>query len=143
MPATPTNMQARVRGTAIVEAAIVLPLLLLLAFGAIEYGWMFVVYGGIVNAARQGARVAITPNATLTDASNQIDTALNNAGLSLSNAQKPYSISYSPITIGGTTNATIVTVGVQYNYVPLTGGYVPVPSTLHATVVMMMEGPAS
>ncbi len=52
------------RGTTIVEAAFVLPLLLLVMLGAIEYGWLFFNVQQITNAARQGARVAILPDVT-------------------------------------------------------------------------------
>jgi Flp pilus assembly protein TadG len=50
------------RGTTIVEAAFVLPLLLLVLLGAIEYGWLFFNIQQITNAARQGARFAILPD---------------------------------------------------------------------------------
>jgi Flp pilus assembly protein TadG len=51
-------------GTTIVEAAFVLPLLLLLVLGGLEYGWLFFNVQQITNAARQGARVACLPDAT-------------------------------------------------------------------------------
>ncbi len=50
------------RGTTLVEAAFVLPLLLLVLLGAIEYGWLLFNVQQITNAARQGARVAILPD---------------------------------------------------------------------------------
>lgn len=46
------------RGAALVEAAIVLPLVLLIIFGAIEYGVAFKDSGTISAAARAGARIA-------------------------------------------------------------------------------------
>ena len=49
----------RHRGTTVVEAAFVLPVLLMLTLGAIEYGWLFLNAHWITNAARQGARIAI------------------------------------------------------------------------------------
>jgi Flp pilus assembly protein TadG len=50
------------RGTEVVEAAILLPLLLMLVLGAIEYGWLLYNVQQITNAARQGARIAILPH---------------------------------------------------------------------------------
>lgn len=47
------------RGAAVVEMAIVAPLLLTLVFGIIEFGWVFMAYQTITNAAREGARTAV------------------------------------------------------------------------------------
>ena len=49
----------RRRGSLLVEAAIILPLLILVTFGVMEYGWMFVQYKHVTNAARHGARMAV------------------------------------------------------------------------------------
>lgn len=52
------------KGQAIVEFAIVLPVLILLILGSIEYGWLL--YGKITlnSAAREGARVGAVMNTT-------------------------------------------------------------------------------
>jgi len=47
-------------GSALVEFAIVLPLLLILVFGVIEFGVMFYDKAVITNASREGARAGIT-----------------------------------------------------------------------------------
>lgn len=49
---------ARRRGGAVVEMAVVSPLLLTLVFGVIEFGNSFMVRQILTNAAREGARVA-------------------------------------------------------------------------------------
>ncbi len=54
-------------GQDIVEYALILPLLLLLMFGIIEFGVLFLSYNTIANAAREGARAGIMPHATTTD----------------------------------------------------------------------------
>ena len=46
------------RGAAIVELALILPLLLALVFGAIEFGWMLRTYQAVGQLAREGARSA-------------------------------------------------------------------------------------
>jgi len=51
--------ESRSRGAAAVEVALVLPVLLLVTFGAIRYGWFFLKLQQITNAARCGARTAI------------------------------------------------------------------------------------
>lgn len=47
------------RGAAIVEFAVVLPLLLTILFGIIEYGWVFMVRQTLQNAAREGCRLMV------------------------------------------------------------------------------------
>jgi hypothetical protein len=48
----------RQRGAALVEFAVLVPLLVLLIFGIIEFGWIFGQYNDIRHAAREGARFA-------------------------------------------------------------------------------------
>lgn len=45
------------RGASLVEAALVIPLLVLLAFGAAEFGFVFLDFLNVSSAAREGARV--------------------------------------------------------------------------------------
>jgi Flp pilus assembly protein TadG len=54
------------KGVALVEFAIVLPLLLLLLFGFIEFGVLLYNKQVITNASREGARAAINPVPLLT-----------------------------------------------------------------------------
>jgi Flp pilus assembly protein TadG len=49
------------RGANLVEAALVLPLLILLTFGIIELGHAYSVYQTITNGAREGARYSVAP----------------------------------------------------------------------------------
>jgi Flp pilus assembly protein TadG len=48
-------------GAELVEFAIVLPLLLLVLFGILDFGMLFRRYQIVTNAAREGARVAVLP----------------------------------------------------------------------------------
>lgn len=52
------------RGAAVVEFALVLPLLILLVFGIIEFGRAYNLYLGVTHAAREGARIASVRNGT-------------------------------------------------------------------------------
>ena len=54
----------RSRGQALVEFALVLPLLLLFIFGVIDAGRLIFTYNTVANAARNGARVAIVNQST-------------------------------------------------------------------------------
>ena len=55
------------KGVAAVEFAIVLPFLVLLVFGTIEFGLMFYNKQVITNASREGARAGITGILTFPD----------------------------------------------------------------------------
>ena len=46
------------RGAELIEFAMVLPLLLMLIFGIVDFGFMFQRYLVVTNAAREGARMA-------------------------------------------------------------------------------------
>ncbi len=56
------------RGAELIEMAIVLPLLLLVVLGIIDFGFLFQRYVVLTNAAMEGARVGILPGYTTTDA---------------------------------------------------------------------------
>jgi Flp pilus assembly protein TadG len=67
--------------SAAVEMAVVTPLLLTLLFGIIEYGWTFFVRQSMVNAAREGARVAALPGSTDQQIRDRVTEYLTPAGL--------------------------------------------------------------
>ena len=48
-------------GAALIEAAFVLPMLLFISIGIIEFGRAFQTWQVVTNAAREGARVAVLP----------------------------------------------------------------------------------
>ena len=59
-----TRMQRRAgseRGAALLETAITLPLILLVAVAILEFGAAFQTWQVLTNAAREGARVAVLP----------------------------------------------------------------------------------
>ena len=69
------------RGSQIIEAALVLPLLLLVVLGILDFGMLFWRYESVTNAAREGARVAILPGYSTTDVENRVEQYLTDAGL--------------------------------------------------------------
>ncbi len=54
------------------EFAVVLPLLLLLLFGIVEFGWLFMIRQTLVNAAREGCRVAVLKTSTDLDVTERV-----------------------------------------------------------------------
>ncbi len=70
------------RGTAAMQAVLVLPLLLPVTFGTIEFGDYFYVKHCFQTAAHSGAMVAIVKGATYNDITNAVSASLNSARLS-------------------------------------------------------------
>ena len=128
----------RRRGAAVVEFAVVLPLLLTILFGIIEYGWVFMVRQTLQTAAREGCRLAVlqtsvTPYANVTE---RVATVMGPTGLS----------SYT-VTMTHATDATpveTVVVSVPYTDVSLIGGFFGTKSyDLGGSCSMRKEGVGS
>ena len=75
-------------GQGLVEYALVLPVFLLITFGIMEFGFLFLQYSTIANAAREGARTGILP---VTQACNQacVDGRARAAALALTTGLDP------------------------------------------------------
>ena len=69
----------RRKGVALLEAALVFPLLLLLTLALIEYGWLFMKIQQTTNAARHGLRAAVVPDATTAEAHAAVATLMTGA----------------------------------------------------------------
>jgi uncharacterized repeat protein (TIGR01451 family) len=59
-PRLPLSSRRPSRGQGFVEFALILPFLLLLMLGIVEFGYVFAAYSGLFNAAREGARYGVT-----------------------------------------------------------------------------------
>jgi Flp pilus assembly protein TadG len=60
---TPALHLRRERGAALLETALALPMVLLVAVGIFEFGRAYQTWQVLTNAAREGARVAVLPGA--------------------------------------------------------------------------------
>lgn len=76
-----TARTSRDRGQAVIELALTLPLLLLVVFGIIDFGFMFQRYEAVTNAAREGARLGVLADYTATEAQNRALAYLVASGL--------------------------------------------------------------
>ena len=125
----------RRRGAAVVETALALVLLILILLGVLEYGWLFVRFQQIRNAARHGVRVAVTQDSTLGD----VDTAISQL---MANAKIPtYTATYPDpgLVVPGT--AYTVTITVDTDVVQLTNfALFPKPAQMSSSVTMRKEG---
>jgi Flp pilus assembly protein TadG len=60
------------RGAELIEFAVVLPILMLVFAGIVDFALMFERFLTISNAAREGARIAVLPGYTQTDVQNRV-----------------------------------------------------------------------
>ena len=133
----------RQRGVAVVEFALVLPVLLLILFGIIEFGLVMFDQAVITNASREGARAGIvlkTPKATTTDIQTVALNYCQSHLISLGNTSSP---TVSVPSGQGGSFGTPLTVTVTYKFTGLALGSWIVPFskllTLTATTVMNNE----
>jgi Flp pilus assembly protein TadG len=95
------------RGVALVEFAIVAPILFMFFFACIEFSRVNMIRNAIVDAAYEGARSAITPGATAAD------------GISKANSILAYTkingatVTCNPSTILSTTSTVSITISVN------------------------------
>jgi Flp pilus assembly protein TadG len=101
------------KGAELVEFAIVLPLLLLVLFGIIDFGMLFHRYQVVTNAAREGARVAVLPLYSNDDVAARVNQYLVAAGFT-ETATVPPPVRL-PVSLGGQC-INVVTVSVDYPF---------------------------
>jgi Flp pilus assembly protein TadG len=128
------------RGLSSIEAALVIPLLLLVVLGIIEYGWMFLKVQQINNAARHGARIGITENATNTYVRDGVSALMSEAGL----AGSGYVLTFAPADVATVRpgNGLTVTVTVPYANVSIVRALrlIPTPANIAGSTTMFKEG---
>jgi len=110
------------RGTALMEMAFTLPLLLLISVGIIEFGRAFQTWQILTNAAREGARVAVLPGMTDAMVTARVQEYIQAGVLDPSvtptiTIQRNASISYG----SGTATGSKVTVNYPYHFMVLNG----------------------
>ena len=137
------------RGTAILETALTLPLLLLVTVGIFEFGRGYQTWQVLTNAAREGARVAVLPGALAGAPEARVRAYLVSG--QLPNAASA-TISVDPnvvVSIGGagTAKASLVTVNYPFQFVVLqpvarllvSGATYGAPVTMTASAQMRNE----
>ena len=122
------------RGSAVVEMAVVTPLLFALTFGIIEFGWEFTVRHTMVNAAREGCRVGIIQGKTNSDITSRVTQLLTPL-----NIQSKVT---TAITGPTSTDPTItVTLTVPQSQISLVGNVIGMTfGTVKASCSMRVEG---
>ena len=129
----PRNATRRKRAAAVVEFAVVLPLLLTILFGIIEYGWVFMVRQSLQTAAREGCRLAVLQTATDPAIEGRVQAVMQPTGLST------YTVTMTHATVGNPIET--VEIQVPYNDVSLMGGFFGTHNyNLAGTCSMRKEG---
>ena len=128
------------KGLALMETALIMPVLLTMTFALLEYGWMFTKSSQIQNASRHGARLSITPDSTTGQVQAGVLNMMQAAGFSPSD----YALTLTPSNVS-TLNpgeSVSVRIDVTYSNITLTNfPLVPVPDSLSYQVSMVKEGP--
>jgi Flp pilus assembly protein TadG len=74
------------RGAALLEAAITLPLLLLVSVGIFEFGRAYQTWQILTNAAREGARIAVLSDSSNSDITARVSQYMTDGQLSAANS---------------------------------------------------------
>ena len=140
------------RGSALIEAALTIPLILLISVAIFEFGRAFETWQVMTNAAREGARVAVLPSSTTAQVTSRVQDYLK-VGLTDSEVAK-VSIAVQPgqaipLSADGTVTAsgTRVLLTYPFNFMVLNpvaqlvvnGSTLGTPITLTTSAVMRNE----
>ena len=104
------------RGAELIEFALVLPLLLLLVLGIVDFGFLFQRLEVVTNAAREGARLAVLGSYDTTDVQNRVNDYLLEGGVPVVPGNPTITVSSPTLNIPGASPVSAKTVEVRYNY---------------------------
>jgi Flp pilus assembly protein TadG len=141
--------EKRQRGAALLEAAFTIPMLLLIAVGIFEFGRAYQVKQVLTNAAREGARYAVTPNSVEATTKGLVSRYMKNGGVP-GCTDDATCTTYVSVTSGtvGTVPVWTVTVNYPFQFIVLQpisqlvagGSGVNNSLTMSATATMRNEG---
>ena len=109
------------RGTALIEMALTLPLLLLISISVYEFGRAFQHWQVLTNATREGARIATLPGTTDDAVADRVQGYLAAGQLPFANSASVSVAHDGEITIGidATASASTVTVSYPFEFIVL------------------------
>jgi len=126
------------RGASAVEFALLLPLLMLIVFGIIEFGIGLYRQAVLTNASREGARSGIVQCITnCPSMSAAVTTYLTSAGINPAQVTQSYACGAGVTIPGGV--PVCVTLTMPYTFTVLSGLASIAPITLQASTVMRHE----
>ncbi len=131
------------RGAEIIEFALILPLLLTMLLGIIEYGLMFSQMLSVQSATRDAARWAATPGVPFDEAEEQailqLREGLELQGLSCTEAQQSAGECELDATLDLVEGYTVVVVQTRLDYTSAAAGLLPVPDQLASSSAFMLN----
>jgi Flp pilus assembly protein TadG len=89
------------RGAELIEFALVLPLLLFVIMGLVDFGFMFQRFEVVTNAAREGARMAVLPGYVTADVQARVNSYVTNGGLAVTAGNPSIVVTNVTIPTGG------------------------------------------
>ncbi len=108
------------RGTALLETALTLPLLLLVSVSIFEFGRAYQTWQILTNAAREGARVAVLPNSAAGSVQTRVRQYMVSGQLPNAASATVSVNSNATISLGaGTATASEVTVNYPFQFIVL------------------------
>jgi Flp pilus assembly protein TadG len=113
-----TRLRHNERGAALIETAITIPIILLIAVGIFEFGRAYQTWQVLTNAAREGARVAILSDKTDVEVQTAVRNYMQAGGLP-SYASAPVVIDRN-VTLGTNTGSKI-TINYPFQFMVLNG----------------------
>lgn len=126
------------RGAAVVEMAVVAPLLLTLVFGVMEFGWSFMVHETITNTARECCRLATLQGTTDAEVQARFIDAMSGTGVNVTTDMITINRSPDP-----DNPVVTISIAVPYSEVSITGlsSFLGVSAqNLRSTCSMRSEG---
>ncbi|MFA7297142.1 MAG: TadE/TadG family type IV pilus assembly protein [Dehalococcoidia bacterium] len=103
----PRQHLASERGQSTVELALLLPVIVLLLFGVLEFGRVFNAWIVVTQASREGARIGATQCATNAACSGNVEAWVNNSLGGLDPANMTWDMTPGPYSAGGTLQVTV------------------------------------
>jgi Flp pilus assembly protein TadG len=134
-----TGVRDRRRGAEILEAALVLPIVLLLISGMVEFAYFFHLQHNLTSAAREGARAGVPFGATNTDVDNAVDKVMTSVGLNKSNFN--YEVTPGDVSAAAAGTDVTVTLKAKWGDVGISlFGLIGKTKEVKGSVVMRKEG---
>ena len=126
------------RGTEVLELALLLAPLLMLTFGAIDFGYYYLLQHNLEGAAREGVRTGITYYATSADVQASVDRFMVGAGFKTGT----YTVKMTDVASAQAGDAVAVKITMPYTAIGIPPARVP-KTTVAAEAVMTKEGSPS
>jgi Flp pilus assembly protein TadG len=141
---TKTQRLRSERGAELIEFALVLPLLLFIIMGLVDFGFMFQRFEVVTNAAREGARMAVLPSYVNADVEARVRAYMTTGGVAATTSNSTVATTDVTIPTGG--GPTLQGKRVQVTYAspylflgPIAGWFGGTFTTANLTAVAIMR----